>query len=310
MGSASSWRPLPIPRRWKGQRTQRASWRCRPRRPSWLLAADSPLARARGLQLLAALHHPSDIDGEHLWERSLVALRTLPAEDQTARLLRARAALHLYRRPYAVALLQGLADPEAQALLAIGNGNLVLAEPLARAVKDPAGALTLRLEIEALRAAYGKTAGLAERRQALLDSHPGYAALLYAAMSGSEADPAPALALIGKQLDADGMEVRPGPVQALAARVGLALGGQARRPGCCDRARPRRALAGSCDGLARPAGVRSARSLGRSRCVVRRGARSRHRGRAQPRRVAGSVRGADERSPVPRRGPTPAIRRW
>ena len=97
-----------------------------PTTPAALAAAvDSPFARARGLQLLAALHHPSDIDGEHLWERSLVALRTLPAEDQTARLLRARAALHLYRRPYAVALLQGLADPEAQALLAVGNGNLV-----------------------------------------------------------------------------------------------------------------------------------------------------------------------------------------
>lgn len=190
------------------------------------VAADSPLARGRGLQLLAALHHPSDIDGEHLWERSLVALRALPAEDPGARLLRARAALHLYRRPYAVALLQGLADAEAQALLAVSNGNLALAEPLVRAVKDPAGALTLRLEIEALRSAYGKTAGLAERRQALLDSHPGYAALLYAAMSGSDADPAPALALISKQLDAEGMEVRLGPVQAVAARVGLALGGE------------------------------------------------------------------------------------
>ncbi len=191
-----------------------------------VVAVDLPVARARGLQLLAALHHPSDIDGEHLWERSLVALRALPADDLTARLLRARAALHLYRRPYAVALLQGLADPEAQALLAASNGSLVLAEPLVGAVRDPAGALTLRLEIEALRAAYGKTAGLAERRQALLDSHPGYSALLYAAMAGSEADPAPALALISKQLDAGGMEVRLWPVQALAARLGLALGGE------------------------------------------------------------------------------------
>jgi hypothetical protein len=190
------------------------------------VARDSPVARARGLQLLAALHHPSDVDGEHLWERSLIALRTLPAEDHAARLLRARASLHLYRRPYAVALLHGLADPEAQALLALTNGNLGLAEPLARAVKDPAGALTLRLELEALRAAYGKTAGLAERRQELLDSHPGYAALLYAAMSLSDPDPAPALALIARQLDAGGMELRLGPVQALAARLGLPQGAE------------------------------------------------------------------------------------
>jgi hypothetical protein len=187
-------------------------------------AADSPLARARALQLLAALHHPSDIDGEHLWERSLIALRALPTEDARARLLRARAALHLYRRPHAVALLHGLADPEAQALLAVSNGNLVLAEPLMRAVQDPAGALTLALEVEALRAAYGKTAGLPERRQALLDSHPGYAALLYAAMQGSAVDPGPALALIDKQLDADGIGVNLSRLRVLAARLGLALG--------------------------------------------------------------------------------------
>jgi len=191
------------------------------------VAVDSPVARARGLQLLAAMHHASDIDGEHLWERSLVALRALPAEDETARLLRARASLHLYRRPYAAALLQGLASPEAQALLAVTRGNLAQAEPLARAVRDPAAALTLRLEVEALRARYGKTAGLDERRQALLDSHPGYSALLYAAMSQADADPGPALALIADQLGADGMDVRPGPVQALAMRVGLSLGDQA-----------------------------------------------------------------------------------
>jgi TolB-like protein len=190
------------------------------------VAVESPVARARGLQLLAAMHHASDIDGEHLWERSLVALRPLPAEDETARLLRARASLHLYRRPHAAALLEGLASPEAQALLAVTQGNLAQAEPLARAVRDPAGALTLQLEIEALRTRYGKTAGLDERRQVLLDSHPGYSALLYAAMSQADADSGPALALIANELAADGMDARPGPMHALAMRLGLAPGGQ------------------------------------------------------------------------------------
>jgi hypothetical protein len=138
---------------------------------------------------------------------------------------RARAALHLYRRPHAVALLQGLADPEAQALLAVSNGNLVLAEPLMQAVKDPAGALTLALEVEALRAAYGKTAGVPERRQALLDSHPGYAALLYAALSHATRSRA-ALALIGKQLD--GRHGRALPPPQRGRRTGLRWAGAAR----------------------------------------------------------------------------------
>jgi hypothetical protein len=190
-------------------------------------AAETPLQRARGLQLLAALHPLGDVDGEHLWERSLVALRPLAASDEVGRMLRARAALHLYRRPYAVGLLQGLAAPEAQALFALAQGNLALIEPLARAVKDPAGELTLKLEIEALRARYGKTAGLAQRRSALLDGHPGYSALLSAALSQGEADPRPALQAIRAQLNADGVEVPQNPLQALGSRVGLSLGDDA-----------------------------------------------------------------------------------
>ena len=245
-------------------------------------AAESPLASARALQLLAALHHPSDVDGEHLWERSLVALRGLPAEDQNARVLRARAALHLYRRPYALSLLQGLADPEAHALMAVGNGNLVTAEPLARAVKDPAGALTLQLEIESLRSAYGKTARVGRAPSG-------------APRQSSRLRGAPVCRHVGQRVrswtgaghDRQAARCRrhgAAPWADAGARGarGAAAGRAGGRPGRCHRTWPQSCLARACDGLAQPAGIRSTRSLGCGRCPVRGGARSGHRSGAQP----------------------------
>lgn len=193
-----------------------------PSNPTALASAtESPVARARGLQLLAALHATGDVDGEQLWERSLIALRALPVADETARMLRGRAYLHLYRRPFALAQLQGLASAEAQALLALAQGNLTLVEPLAREVRDPAGFLTLQMEIERLRARYGKSAGIDQRRRVLLDSYPGYAALIDAMLSQDDADAALALALIRKQLAADGLEPPQASLQALAERAGI-----------------------------------------------------------------------------------------
>jgi hypothetical protein len=145
--------------------------------------SDDPLANARALQLLAAAHHASDVAGEHLWERSLVALAALPREDTQARTLRARAGLHLYRRPYALALLDGLESAEAQALRALADGNLALAARGERAVQDATARLTLALEVEALRGRYAKSSGAAVRRKQVLDSYPGLAALLYVPFS-------------------------------------------------------------------------------------------------------------------------------
>jgi hypothetical protein len=151
---------------------------------SGLAAAGTPEANARSLQLLAATYHPSDVGGEHLWERSLVALAGLPAADERARVLRARAALHLQRRPHALALLDGLGAAEARALRALTDGNAGTAEAHTREVTDPAARLTLRLELEALRGYYGRSAGAPARRKEAMDSHPGLAALLYVPFSG------------------------------------------------------------------------------------------------------------------------------
>ncbi|HTS53906.1 MAG TPA: hypothetical protein VMH26_11580, partial [Burkholderiales bacterium] len=152
----------------------------------------SPLARARRLQLVAASYPPSDVNGEHLWERSVIAAAQLPDRDEEARMVRARAALHLYRRPYALALLRGLDRPEARALVALAQGNLFDAEALVPRMTDPAAALITDLELELMRARYARSAGFGERRRALLDEYPGYASLLYVPLSGDDwLQPAP-----------------------------------------------------------------------------------------------------------------------
>lgn len=150
-----------------------------------LIASGSdPLSSARALQLLAAVHHPAQVAGEHLWERSLVAASALPAVDGQARVLRARAALHLHRRPYALALLGDLDTAEAQALRALADGNLAAAAAWAGGIADPDARLVVQLELEALRGRYGKSAGADARRKAALDSYPGLTALLVVPFSG------------------------------------------------------------------------------------------------------------------------------
>jgi hypothetical protein len=185
----------------------------------------TPLARARALQLLAAAHHASELNGEHLWERSIVALSALPATHGQARVLRARAALHLQRRPYALQLLDGLAGSEAAAVRALADGNLLEAERR-RAELGDAAALTLDLELAALRARYGKHRANSERRQRLLDSWPGYAALLYVPLSPGDAATGDAHAVIAGQLAALGANAEPPAIAPLTARIGIKVPGR------------------------------------------------------------------------------------
>jgi hypothetical protein len=185
----------------------------------------TPLGRARALQLLAAAHHASDLNGEHLWERSMVALSALPAAHDQARVLRARAALHLQRRPYSLQLLDGLGGSEAAAVRALADGNLLEAERRRVELTD-AAALTLDLELAALRARYGKHKANSERRKFLLDSWPGYAALLYVPLSPADAAAGDAHAVIARQLAALGADAAPPRIESLAARFGIELPGR------------------------------------------------------------------------------------
>lgn len=173
--------------------------------------AGSDLGRAEHLQLLAMLYAPDDDAAEHLWERSLVALERSSVDSEATRVLRARAALQLHRRPYAVALLQGLASAEAHALLAIAQSNLSEAEQWAGRIQGRSTALMTQLEVEALRDAFGRPAGQRERRQSLAAAYPGYAVLL----GGAQFDPEPgqgeAQATLARQLSRLGASVADDP---------------------------------------------------------------------------------------------------
>lgn len=173
------------------------------------LAEDPGLPRLRALrlQLLAAVHVPGDVDGEHLWERSLVALHGL--DDEPARVLRARAALHLYRRPYALALLEGLQSIEAQAVRAAAQGDLPGLEAIPPRSVDAAFWLVTRIEAERLRKAYGVEAGAAQRMQPVLEAYPAYRPWLGQALILEGAPGAAPSGVVADALDALGVEVPP-----------------------------------------------------------------------------------------------------
>ena len=138
--------------------------------------------------MLALTYERNDINAEQLWERSLIALGDRLADDETARVLAARANLHLHRRPYAIKLLEDLASLEATALAALANGNLPKAEKSIAAIKPPLAALVGALELEQLRVLYGSgaTAGFEKRRSAILERHDAYSTLLYAPLSSGD----------------------------------------------------------------------------------------------------------------------------
>jgi hypothetical protein len=193
------------------------------------LAADagSALERAERLQLLAVTHRSADVDGEHLWERSLMAVAHLPAMDERARVVRARAALHLYRRPYALALSRDLELPEARAVVALAQGSLLEAQAVAQQIRDPLASLITNVELELMRERYRRTAGYQERRDVLLGQHADYSALLYVPLSSEEWFQPASHELIRRQLGALGVEAHEDApiklVRMIAQQVGQEL---------------------------------------------------------------------------------------
>src|SRR4030095_11067259 len=181
----------------------------------------SAFARAERLQLVAVAYPRSDVNGEHVWERSLIAVAHLPPQGEAARMVRARAALHLYRRQYAASLLRGLNRPEARALYALAQGNLFEAESLVPHMTDPVAALVTEVELEVMRARYARSAGFRERRRVVLDKHPAYAAFLYVALSSDEWFTAAPHEQIWRELTAFGVpmaeEAPTAPVRRLRA---------------------------------------------------------------------------------------------
>jgi len=196
-----------------------------PEEPSHL--SEPPGSATNGalrLQLLAVTYADGDISGEHLWERSIIALRGLPKDNEIVRTLHARAALHLYRRPYALGLLEGLRSGEARVLHALSQGNLPAAEAAQKEVSNSLSRIIVELEVEHLRAQYRRTAGYEARRNALLDLHPRYAPWLYVPMSTDEWFQPAAHALVRRQLAAMGVAIEEDPLTTFMRMVASHFG--------------------------------------------------------------------------------------
>jgi len=175
------------------------------------------LDRAERLQLLALAYPAWDVNAEQLWERSLVALTRSP-DGESARVLRARANLHLFRRPYAVRLLHGLGSSEARVLAALADGNLPEAQEWNAAVQTPVAALIGALELERLRELYGPgaTTGFEARREALLERHEAYSALLLAPLSSGDWFHGGVHELVQRELESLGVDVARAAAGSLA----------------------------------------------------------------------------------------------
>ena len=138
-----------------------------------------------------------------------MALRHAAADDAAVRVLSARAWLYLYRRPHADTLTTAQPDREARSMHALTRGDFAQLTALRKeqSAAPPPGVARLIGEIEAewLRIDYGKTAGFAARRDALIKAYPAYTPLLYRALSSDEWSPQGAAWVAGQALAERGL---------------------------------------------------------------------------------------------------------
>jgi hypothetical protein len=126
---------------------------------------------------------------EELFERSLLVLDGVEPLGEDYEILRARALLHLNKRPAVLRFLSNPISPDAIAVSAFADGNLPALEKAVAESKRPALQLVARLEAMEMRAEYeggsGKAAGDAVSGAAL-QSLPGWAPLVQRAIEGHE----------------------------------------------------------------------------------------------------------------------------
>ncbi len=85
-------------------------------------------------------------NAERIFERVLIMLNQLQDQSEEIRILRARALLHLQRRPAALLQLEGLTSYESRGLIAILNGNLTGLQNIIKNVNSPLQRLSLAIE--------------------------------------------------------------------------------------------------------------------------------------------------------------------
>jgi len=110
------------------------------------------------LQQLLGVLHPPGVYHAHaaLFERTLAALELMSPASADYRVLKARALVHLDRRPAAAALMRrNVNSPEERALLAFLDSNVPQMERSIADIKRPVPRLVAELELVATRFSYG-----------------------------------------------------------------------------------------------------------------------------------------------------------
>jgi len=129
------------------------------------------------LQLLAASMPPGSSQALLFYARSLTATDGVAAPGAPERLAKARALLHLGRRPAALPLLQD-GGAAASGLKAYADGDLTGLLAAIPGIESSLARLLAALEAEELRSAYNNTEGSRERSAEIAKAHPDYQSLL------------------------------------------------------------------------------------------------------------------------------------
>ena len=147
------------------------------------IAGKTPIDRATALQLVASLYYPDAFEGQQLWERSLIALEEVSPESDDYRLLKARAEVHLYRRPYALKILGSPGDDREKELYWYLQGNLPKTQQYVDALKEPVDTIIGLADIDTLRTAYGREEGYTHRLRRAIDGAPKWKELITSRLS-------------------------------------------------------------------------------------------------------------------------------
>jgi len=179
-------------------------------------AADAALR----LQLLAASMPPGSSPALLLYARSLTAVDGVAAPGEPERLARARALLHLGRRPAALPLLQD-GGAAVAALKAYADGDLTGLLAAIPAIESPSARLLAALEAEELRSAYDDTEGSAERAAEIAKAYPGYQGLLAMRLTDREWFNDAVIYEVARRLQKEGIQLAALDREPLGGWVGV-----------------------------------------------------------------------------------------
>lgn len=147
---------------------------------------NTPVDRALALQLVASLYPAAAFEKQQLWERSVIALEGADPESDKYRLLMARAATNLHRRPYALNLLsKPRTDPE-KALYWYLQGNLPKVEENIGKTTDAIDTVLGLIDVDTIRSEYLRDEGYTSRREKAAKLVPKWKELVASRLSTAD----------------------------------------------------------------------------------------------------------------------------